>query len=134
MDIAQIQKRIASIEELKDGIKTAQEAVKNALDNDGMYKEALEAAKTANTRKKKLKDDILNQAENRDFVDKIKDVKEEIATLEELLSYELVEYAQHNNTDMIQGVDGLVRKFKIKVQLLPGRGFDGEGGNAYLGE
>lgn len=134
MDIAQIQKRIASIEELKDGMKVAQEAIKNALDNDGSYKEAVEAAKQANTKKKKLKDDILNLAENREFVEKIKDVKEEIATLEELLSYELVEYAQSNNTDMIQGIDGLVRKFKIKVQLLPGRGFDSEQGNAYLGE
>jgi hypothetical protein len=134
MDIGQIQKRIASIEELRDSIKVAQDAIKNALDNDAMYKEATQQAKEINTKKKKIKDDILNQAENREFVDKVKDVKDEISTLEELLSYELVEYSQQNNTDMIQGKDGLVRKFKIRVQLLPGRGFDGEQSNAYLGE
>lgn len=134
MDIAQIQKRIASIEELRESIKVAQEAIKNALDNDGIYKETVEKAKEINAKKKKVREDILNQAENREFVDKIRDVKEEIATLEELLSYELVEYSQQNNTDMIQGDDGLIRKFKIKVQLLPGRGFDSEQSNAYLGE
>ncbi len=134
MDIQSIQKRIASIEELRESIKTSQEAVKNALDNDGVYKDITEQAKQVNTKKKKIREDILNQAENREFVDKIRDVKEEISTLEELLSYELVEYSQQNNTDMIQGNDGLVRKFKIKVQLMPGRGFDSEQGNSYLGE
>lgn len=134
MDIASIQKRIASIEDLRNGMKTAQEAIKNALDNDAVYKEVTTQAKEINTKKKRIKDDILNQAENREFVEKIKDVKEEISTLEELLSYELVEYSQSNNTDMIQGIDGLVRKFKIRVQLLPGRGLDSERGNEYLGE
>lgn len=133
MDIAQIQKRIASIEELKEGMKVSQEAIKNALENDGVYKDITAQAKEINTRKKKVRDDILNQAENREFVDKVRDIKEEISTLEELLSYELVEYSQSNNTDMIQGNDGLVRKFKIRVQLMPGRGFDGEQ-NTYLGE
>lgn len=134
MDIAAIQKRIASIEKLKEDMKVSQEAIKNALDNDGAYKEATREAKEINAKKKRIKDDVLNQAENREFVEKVKDIKEEIATLEELLAYELIEYSQHNNTDMIQGDDGLVRKFKILVRLLPGRGFDSEQGNAYLGE
>ncbi len=133
MDIASIQKRIASIEQLKDDAKVANEAIKNALDNDAAYQTSLKEAKDINAKKKRIKDDILNQAENREFVEKIKDIKEEIATLEELLSYELVEYAQKNNTDMIQGDDGLVRKFKIHVRLVPGRGFDSEQGNDYLG-
>jgi hypothetical protein len=133
MDINSIKKRIASIEELKEGMKVAQEAIKNALENDPLYKEAVEDAKGINAKKKKLREDVLNQSENREFVEKIRDTKEEISTLEELLSYELVEYSQTNNTDMIQGDDGLVRKFKIRVQLLPGRGFDGQQ-NSYLGE
>jgi hypothetical protein len=134
MDIVSIQKRIDSIEKLKEDMKTSQEAIKNALENDGMYQDVTKQAKEINTKKKRIKDDVLNQAENREFVEKVKDTKEEIATLEELLAYELMEYSQSNNTDMIQGADGLVRKFKILVRLLPGRGFDSEQGNSYLGE
>lgn len=134
MDIAAIQKRIASIEKLKEDAKTAQEAIKNALDNDGVYQTVVKEAKDINAKKKRVREDILNQAENREFVEKVKDLKDEISTLEELLAYELIEYSQQNNTDMIQGDDGLVRKFKIHVRLLPGRGFDSEQGNAYLGE
>lgn len=132
MDIGSIQKRITSIEELREQMKVAQEAIKNALDNDSMYQDIVKQAKEVNLKKKKIRDDIVNQAENREFVEKIKDVKEEISTLEELLSYELVEYSQQNNTDMIQGNDGFVRKFKIRVQLLPGRGFDSEQ-DSYVG-
>lgn len=132
MEIASIQKRIRSIEELKEGMKTAQEALKNALDNDGTYQEAVREAKEINAKKKRIKDEVLNQPENREFVEKVKDVKEEIATLEELLAYELIEYSQQNNTDMIQGEDGLVRKFKILVRLMPGRGFDSEQSDGYL--
>lgn len=133
MDIAAIQKRIASIEKLKDEAKVANEAINNALANDGSYQTAVTEAKEANGRKKRIKDEILGQVENQEFVTKIKDLKEEISTLEELLAYELIEYSQKNNTDMIQGGDGLVRKFKILVRLLPGRGFDSEGsGNDYL--
>jgi hypothetical protein len=134
MDLAGIQKRISNIEKLKEDMKVSQEAIKNALDNDGTYQQTVKEAKEINTKKKRIRDDILNQAENRDFVEKVKDMKEEISTLEELLAYELVEYSQQNNTDMIQGNDGLVRKFKILVRLLPGRGFDSEQGNSYLGE
>lgn len=126
MDITSMQKRISSIEGLRGEVKTAQEAIKNALENDSTYQEAVREAKEINTKKKRLKDDILNQAENREFVEKIKDLKDEISTLEELLSYELMEYSRANNTDIIQGHDGMVRKFKIVVRLLPGRGFDGE--------
>ncbi len=134
MDVASIQKRIANIEKLKEDMKVSQEAIKNALDNDGSYQNVVREAKEINTKKKRVRDDILNQAENQEFVSKVKDIKDEIATLEELLAYELVEYSQQNNTDMIQGDDGLVRKFKIVVRLLPGRGFDGQQENAYLGE
>ncbi len=133
-EIASIQKRIASIEKLREDMKVSQEAIKNALENDGVYQTTVKEAKEINTKKKRIRDDILNQAENRQYVEKIKDTKDEITTLEELLAYELVEYSQQNNTDMIQGDDGLVRKFKILVRLLPGRGFDGERSNSYLGE
>lgn len=126
MDIKSMQKRIASIEELRGEARTAQEAIKNTLENDSTYQEAVREAKEINTKKKRLKDDILNQAENREFVEKIRDIKDEINTLEELLSYELMEYSQANNTDIIEGNDGSVRKFKIVVRLLPGRGFDSE--------
>ncbi len=132
MEIASIQKRIATIEQLKEDMKVANEAIKNALDNDAVYQSAVKESKEINTKKKRVREDIVNQAENREFMEKIKDIKEEIGTLEELLSYELVEYSQKNNTDMIEGNDGLVRKFKIHVRLVPGRGYDGESHNTYL--
>src|SRR5690242_3273733 len=105
MDLASIQKRIASIEKLKEELKVASEAINNALANDTAYQEAVKEAKEINGKKKRIKDEILNQSENQEYTGKIKDVREEMGTLQELLSYELVEYAQKNNTDIIQGND-----------------------------
>lgn len=126
MSILSLQKRIAAIEKLKDETKVAQEAIKNALDSDVAYQATAQEAKAMSAQKKRLREEVVNQADNREFVEKIKELKEEIGTLEELLAYELIEYSQQNNTDMIEGHDGLVRKFKITVRLLPGRGFDNE--------
>lgn len=129
MKVSGIQQRIATIEKLKAESKVSLEAIKNALENDSAFQQANKESKEMNAKKKRLREDVLNQAENREFVEKLKDLREEIGTLEELLAYELVEYSQRNNTDMIEGNDGLVRKFKISVRLLPSRGFDSEQSN-----
>lgn len=126
MEIKSIQKRISDIEQLKAEAKIANEALSTALANDSSYQATVSEAKEVNAKKKRLREDIVNQAENREYMERLKDLKDEIATLEELLAYELVEYARQNNTDMIEGTDGFVRKFKILVRLLPGRGFDGQ--------
>ena len=133
MEIKNIKKRIANIEKLKEELKITTEAINNALANDSGYQQAVSQAKESNGQKKRLRDEILGQSENQEFVSKSSDIKQELSTLEELLAHELMEYSTHNNTDMIEGDDGFVRKFKIFVRLLPGRGYDGQQGNdSYL--
>lgn len=129
MDIASIQKRISSIEELKNEQRVASEAISNALANDSSYQQVVKESKEVNAKKKRLRDSVLETSENKEVVAKLRDIKEEISTLEDLLAYELMEYSQKNNTDIIEGADGLVRKFKILVKLMPGRGFEGELGD-----
>ncbi len=119
MEKSEIQQRLQKIDELNEHIKVAKDMLKDVLDNDSLYGEVEEEAKAARDKKKQLVNDIYNQPENRKIVDEIKADREEITTLKEILSEELIEYRNQHKTETIEGLDGQVRIFKFSVKLSP---------------
>lgn len=119
MDIAQIQKRIAMMEQYSKEIKDAKEMLKEELESDDAYREAFEEAAAANTKKKQLKDAIMARGANQKLVMEIKQNTEETSLLKEILSAELMEVYKENETDEIADSNGETRKFKIIAKLLP---------------
>lgn len=125
MEIGQIQKRIEMIEKLQREVRDSKEILKGELENDQNYVEAFEEAKEAANKKKRIKQEIENQGSNKQMLVDIKENTEELGTLKEILSAELIEYYSTNKSDEITDANGEIRKFKFSVKLQNRRsGFD----------
>lgn len=114
-----VPRRIALIEKYQEEIRIAKETLKVELDDSPEYKEAELAAKEANRKKKQIKDEIWGKPSNRSLRDDIQANTEEIATLQEILSAELMQIFQEKNVDEVPDENGQLRKFKVTVKLLP---------------
>lgn len=117
MDISVIRDRIRMIEELEKDNKVSKEMVKSELEADSDYVDAVKEGKEINAKKKRLKDTILGREGIQKTVFDIKANDEEIATLREILSAELIEFYQEKKTDEIEDAQGVKRKFKFAVRL-----------------
>lgn len=120
MDITNIQKRIDQIDKLEVETKTLADYLKSELENDPIYIEADQKAKETTTNKKKIKDQILARQTNQEQLVKIKESAEEISTLKEILSAELMDFYQESKSDFLPGANGEApRKFKLSAKLFP---------------
>ncbi len=117
MDLAQIQQRLEVIEKLQEDIKKAKSMIDDALNNDSVYTKAVEESKESLRKKKQAKDQIINLAENKQLMKQIKDDGDELLTLKEILSEELIEYRQKSKTESIQDKRGQTHYFKFLVKL-----------------
>lgn len=121
MELATIQKRISELEKLQEEVKIAREMLKGELENDQNYLEAVEQVKAMVQKRKQIKDEILALGPNQEVVANIKTNQEEISTLRDILSAELTEIFQENDTDEIADETGATRKFVVLAKLLPKR-------------
>jgi len=119
MDIPTIHKRMRDVEVFKDKNKVAREALKNELENNPEYLEVCEELKAILLKRKRIRDEIWAQVETQKLVSDIKENKEELTTLEDILSVELMDYYKENETDEIDDEFGEPRRFKISIKLLP---------------
>lgn len=131
VDIATIQKRIEQLEKIREEVRIAKEMLKGELENDLTYLETVEEVKAAVQKRKQIKDEILAKGPNQEVVANIKNNTEEMATLNEILSAELMQIYQEQQTDEIAD-----RKFKVSAKLMPKKGnFDKRNGfGQYSGE
>lgn len=129
MDISHIQKRIGMLEKISKEIKDAREMLKEELESDESYVTALQEADEANTKKKRIKEEILGRGPNYKLSEDIKANNEELKTLKEILSAELTQVWGESQSDEITDHNGEVRKFQVGAKLLPkkGGGFDRDG-------
>ena len=113
-DLTTIQKRIDQLEKLQDEVKISKEMLKGELENDLTYLEAAEEAKALAQKKKQIRDQILGTGPNQEVLANIKNNAEEMSTLKEILSAELMQFYQESQTDEIAN-----RKFVVSAKLLP---------------
>ncbi len=119
MDLSVIKERIGIIEKLEEENKKAKELLRSALENDASYTQIAEEAKSAAKKRKEVRDAIFNQEGNAKLAEDIRENLDEIKTLRDILSVELMDFYNEKKTDMITDQDGSTRKFKISVKLLP---------------
>lgn len=112
-------RRIALIEKYKAEIKIAKETLKEALAESPEYEAAVLEVQSATQKKKQLKDQLWSGADHQGLIWKIKENQEEIATLEEILTTELMQLFQTQNIDQVIDENGEPRKFKVLAKLLP---------------
>ena len=119
MDITSIHKRMSEVENFKNENKIARAALKDELENNSEYIEACEEMKAAAEKRKRIKNEILSATETQKLSLDIKENNEELDTLEEILSTEIVEYFKESGVNEIEDPDGEKRQFKIVVKFLP---------------
>ena len=73
MGTEQVNKRIEAIEKLQTEIKNAKEILNGELENEDEYRQVTEEANEINSKKKRLKDEILNKGSNQKLVQEIKE-------------------------------------------------------------
>ena len=134
MGIEGIQKRIALIEKYEEEIRVAKEMLKGELENSPEYLQSEEEVKEVQNKKKKIKEEILASGPNQKLTADIKHNTEEIATLREILSAELVQVFKESDTDEIQDASGEARKFKVSIKLAPKKGQGRDDSGRYLPE
>jgi len=122
MNIATIQRRIEIIAEYEKEMKTAKEMLKSELDNDESFTKATEEYKQTVQKRKRIKDEILNRPDNKKLVDEIKHNSEEVSSLREILSTELIDLYQKNKTDQIEDGKGNHLQVVFSAKLKPSRG------------
>jgi len=112
------------VETYKNENKVARGALKNELENDTDYLAACDEVKAALEKRKRIREAIWAKQETQKLVSDIKENKEELNTLEEILSAELVDYYKESDSDEIIDADGQKRRFKISVKILPKNKYD----------
>ncbi len=118
MENSQIQARIAELEKNQAEIKAAKDAIKQQLENDLEYVQAQDEAKTANLKKKAIKDQLLSMPENQTLTETIKNNQLDLSVLKDILSAELLDFYQKSNKEEFLDAEGKIRKFKIGATLL----------------
>jgi hypothetical protein len=119
MDLSIIKERMEQLETFKNENKVAREALKNELENDTDYLAVCEELKAVVDKKKRIREAIWGKTETQKLISVIKENRDEVGTLEEILSSELMEYFSEHKVNEIEDSTGEARKFKVVAKLLP---------------
>jgi hypothetical protein len=114
-----VQKRIEQIDLTEKENKEARSILREALEDDPIYLEAVSEAKEAIAKRNKIKKELMAKIDNQKVQIKIKENNEELSTLKEILSVELVKLHHEKQTDEVEDQFGEPRKFKLIAKLLP---------------
>lgn len=113
-----IKERILKIEELKNDIKPQREMLNSYLDNDEAYRQTSEVAKKASQQKSGIKKQLLATPQGQTLTEKLQTMKDDLAELEEGLSYYLREYQRITGANEFEGADGELRQIKFIAKLI----------------
>jgi len=119
MDLSIIRERLGQVETFKQENKIARNALSSELENDTEYLKVCEEIKALLEKKKRIKEAIWSKPETQKLVLDIKENREELNVLEEVLSVELMEYYEVKKVDEIEDSTGELRKFKFVAKILP---------------
>jgi len=119
MELNKIHERMNQIEDYKEKNKIARGALRDELGVNEEYQEVQEELKALKERLKRIKGEVWAQTETQKMTANIKENQEELDTLEEILSTELMEYYKENEVMEIEDADGEKRQFKLVAKLLP---------------
>ncbi len=119
MDLEALQRRIEQLEQAQNEVKVLKTTLEDALREDDRFQEVDLSLREMNMKKKQLKDEIWGQATYQEGLAKLKDIKEEITDISDILNHELLQWRQEHNSDEIIGSDGTTRKLKVSVRLKP---------------
>ena len=124
MALSDIQQRLSEIETEKEQVQTLKQMLKDSLESDIPYQEAAAEQKDWAAKAKKAKEDAFAAANADEIQEKIAEHNEKIKSLNELFSYELIQYYEENKTNEFEDANGNIRRFKVGASLVRGKAGD----------
>lgn len=121
MALQDIQQRLSDIELEKEKATTLKEMLKDALESDIPFQEAAAEQKDWAAKAKQAKEAAYTAANGDEIQEQIAEINQKIKSLQELLSYELVQYYQEYKTNEFTDSDGNTRRFKVGATMVRGK-------------
>lgn len=115
MDIARIVKRIEAIEVAKHDLKVERGILKGEIESSSTYRNLTQQIETLTAERKRL---VYDNPEFESMQRKIKEAAEEVATLNEILSAELLQYTNETQATTIE-TPGKVYSIQVKATAKP---------------
>jgi cell division septum initiation protein DivIVA len=122
MSLSSLQDRLGEIEVAKEEANTLKQMLKDALESDIPFQEAEAERKDWAQKAKKAKEVAFAAANADEIQEKIAEINEKVKSMNELFSYELMEYYNEYKTNEFEDRDGNVRKFKVGAALVRSKG------------
>lgn len=108
------------IDNLKKELRKEKRLLKDAFENDAVYREHNEKVKEANQKRIETRQQILNQPALKEIKEKLEELSEQIKENEETLSDYLLQYQKMTGSNEIEGDDGETRIIVNIAKLVKG--------------
>ena len=112
-----VSRKTSQADELKEKIRELAESLKNMLVNDSTLADAEETLKETRKAVTKRKNEIANSEEAQSIKAKLRELKEEMADIEDSLSTQLLNLYQITGVKEFETNTGEVREFVIKAKV-----------------
>lgn len=116
-----IVKRMKIIAETQEELTKVTEHYKDTLEADAVFQDEIkkeEKAKAEIKSTKEKKEQILEKATYKNYRDQIKELRQEIKELKDVLSQELADYYRDNGTLEVEDHEGNIKRMKFNVKLV----------------
>ena len=119
LDMEQLIKtNVGNIDRGKAELKKLREMLSSALENDETYRLHNEEAKKAAKQKSATKTQIMQQSQNKQLAEKVKDIAAQIKEADGALSDYLREYGRMSGANEIETDDGQIREIVYIAKLI----------------
>ena len=112
-----INSNLAEISNIEKEIAKHKEMVDNVLENDATYKDHAEKAKEAARVKGNTKKEIFKRPDVKHVVEKLTELKENLADTKDELSNYIQEYAQTSGQNYFEAEDGTIQEIVYVAKL-----------------
>lgn len=113
-----IKSRLGQLTKLRNDLKVQREMLTSYLENDETYREAVKLAKQASGQKNSVKAQLLKQPEAANLNETLKSMREQMAEVQEGLSYYLREYQRVTGATEFEGEDGELQTIVYVAKLV----------------
>jgi len=113
-----ITKRLKIIEDLQEEIKKIRNSIQDALDNDADYQALQETINNNRVAVKESKDKISEKAVIKELELQLKEQRNALKEIKEVLSQELADYYRQEGTMEVEDHNGDIKRMKFNVSLI----------------
>jgi hypothetical protein len=118
MNIEMITKRLEIMEQINEELKKIKNAIQDELDNDDDFQSLQMMATEHKAKAKQVREKVAEKASIKELELNLKEKKQELKELKEVLSQELADYYRQEGTMEIEDHTGNIKRMKFNVSLI----------------